>query len=84
MLISRDGGTTWNGLNNFNNNYITGPNGNHEIIALPNDTGIVQFAFWANVRKQTSVTSTATCDDQGHDSLFELSFRSRAMTTRIR
>jgi hypothetical protein len=48
VLISRDGGTTWNGLNNFNNNYITGPNGNHEIIALPNDTGIVQFAFWAS------------------------------------
>ena len=48
VLISRDGGATWNGINNFNNNYVTGPNGNHEIFALPNDSGIVQFAFWAS------------------------------------
>ena len=49
VLISRDGGASWNGLANYNNNYITGPNGNHEIIALPSDTtGIVQFAVWAS------------------------------------
>ena len=48
VLISRDGGVTWNGLANFNNNYITAPNGNHEIIPLPGDTGIVQFAIWAS------------------------------------
>ena len=48
VLISRDGGTNWNGLVNFNNNYITAPGGNHEIIPLPNDTGIVQFAIWAS------------------------------------
>ena len=34
VLISRDGGVTWNGLANYNNNYITAPNGNHEIIPL--------------------------------------------------
>ena len=27
---------------------LLGPNGNHEIIPLPNDTGIVQFAVWAS------------------------------------
>ena len=48
ILISRDGGNTWNGLVNFNNNYITAQGGNHEIIPLPNDTGIVQFAIWAS------------------------------------
>jgi len=48
VLISRDGGVNWNGLANFNNNYITAPNGNHEIIPLPGDTGIVQFAIWAS------------------------------------
>ena len=47
VLISRDGGGSWSGLTNFNNNYTTSPGGNHEIIALPNDTGIVQFAVWA-------------------------------------
>ncbi|MBU28443.1 MAG: hypothetical protein CMD30_03675 [Flavobacteriales bacterium] len=47
VLISRDGGGSWSGLTNFNNNYTTSPGGNHEIIALPNDSGIVQFAFWA-------------------------------------
>ena len=48
VLISRDGGVSWSGLANYNNNYVTGPNGNHEIIPLPNDTGIVQFAIWAS------------------------------------
>ena len=48
VLISRDGGATWNGLANYNNNYITSPGGNHEIIPLPNDSGIVQFAIWAS------------------------------------
>ena len=48
VLISRDGGATWSGLANYNNNYITAPGGNHEIIPLPNDTGIVQFAIWAS------------------------------------
>ena len=47
VLISRDGGGSWSGLTNFNNNYTTSPGGNHEIIALPNDSGIVQFAIWA-------------------------------------
>ena len=48
VLISRDGGVSWSGLANYNNNYVTSPNGNHEIIPLPNDTGIVQFAIWAS------------------------------------
>ena len=47
VLISRDGGGSWSGLTNYNNNYTTSPGGNHEIIALPNDSGIVQFAIWA-------------------------------------
>ena len=48
VLISRDGGASWNGLATYNNNYTTVPNGNHEIIPLLNDTGIVQFAVWAS------------------------------------
>ena len=48
VLISRDGGGSWSGLANYNNNYITGPNGNHEIVPLPSDSGIVQFAIWAS------------------------------------
>ena len=35
-------------ISQLNNNYITAPNGNHEIIPLPGDTGIVQFAIWAS------------------------------------
>ena len=48
ILISRDGGTTWNGITNFDNNYITNPGGNHEIFPLINDSGLVQFAIWAS------------------------------------
>ena len=48
VLISRDGGSSWSGLRNFNNNYVTASGGNHEIIAFPNDSGTVQFAFWAS------------------------------------
>ena len=48
ILISRDGGTTWNGITNFDNNYITNPGGNHEILTLVNDSGLVQFAIWAS------------------------------------
>ena len=48
VLISRDGGGSWSVLKNFNNNYTTNPNGNHEIVGLPNDSTVVQFAFWAS------------------------------------
>ena len=47
LLISRNGGTSWSSLVNYNNSYVTAPGGNHEIIPLPNDSGIVQFAIWA-------------------------------------
>ncbi|MDC6470699.1 fibronectin type III domain-containing protein, partial [Flavobacteriales bacterium] len=48
VLISRDGGASWSGIRNFNNSYITALGGSHEIVALPNDSGTVQFAFWAS------------------------------------
>ena len=48
VLISRDGGASWNGLANYNNNYITGPNGNHEIIALGRYYWNCSIAVWAS------------------------------------
>ena len=64
VLVSRDGGTTWSGLVSYRTNYVTGPNGNHEIIALPNDTtGIVQFAFWA--------TEGSVDDPEDNDVMFD-------------
>ena len=46
LLISRDGGGSWTSIKTFNSNYVTSLGGNHEIVALPNDNGTVQFAFW--------------------------------------
>jgi len=48
VLITRDGGASWSAIRNFNNNYVTSLGGSHEIVALPNDSGTVQFAFWAS------------------------------------
>jgi len=48
VLITRDGGASWDVIRNFNNNYVTSLGGSHEIVALPNDSGTVQFAFWAS------------------------------------
>ena len=49
LLISTDGGVTWAGLTNWNSSYVTGTNGNHEIIPIPNYSGnTVQFAIWAS------------------------------------
>ena len=47
LLISDDGGTTWLPLASWSGNYVTSPNGNHEIVSLSSYTGIVEFAFWA-------------------------------------
>jgi len=64
ILISRDGGATWISLAVYNSNYITGVNGNHEIITLRNDTnGIIQFALWA--------TEGAFDDPQNNDVMLD-------------
>ena len=63
ILITRDGGGSWTGLSNFNNNYITSSGGNHEIILLPNDTGIIQFAVWA--------TEGSVDDNEDNDVMFD-------------
>tara|TARA_B110001452_G_scaffold164895_1_gene137619 strand:- start:196 stop:2055 length:1860 start_codon:yes stop_codon:yes gene_type:complete len=54
VLISRDNGSSWNILNIYDSSYVTSNGGNHEIITLPNDSGIVQFAIWASEGIQPS------------------------------
>ncbi len=47
LLISDNGGFTWQPLNSWSGGYVTSPNGNHEIVSLNSYSGIVEFAFWA-------------------------------------
>jgi hypothetical protein len=77
VLISDDGGTSWEEIVTYNNSYVTNTNGNYEIIALTNsflntlniDTnnfninGTIQFAFWA--------TDGRTNDLQSNDVMFD-------------
>ena len=47
VLISNDGGNSWDTLAVFDNSYSTSTGGDHIIIPMPNENGIVQFAIWA-------------------------------------
>ena len=42
LLISDNGGFTWQPLTSWSGGYVTSPNGNHEIIALNSYSGIVE------------------------------------------
>jgi hypothetical protein len=77
VLVSDDGGTSWEQIVKYDNNYVTNTNGNYEIVALTNsflstlniDTnnfninGTIQFAFWA--------TDGRTNDLQSNDVMFD-------------
>ena len=46
LLISDNGGFSWQPLSSWSGTYVTSPNGNHEIVSLSSFSGIVEFAFW--------------------------------------
>jgi hypothetical protein len=48
VLISNDGGITWDTLAVYDNNHTTSSGGDHIVIPMPEENGIVQFAIWAS------------------------------------
>jgi len=47
VLISNDGGSSWDTLAVYDNSYTTSNGGDHIIIPIAEENGIVQFAIWA-------------------------------------
>lgn len=69
VLISTDNGATWINLATFDNTYVTGASGNHEVISLSSYSGIVQFAVWA---------TEGTVDDPEDNDIFVDNFEVKA------
>jgi hypothetical protein len=63
VLITRDGGVQWDTLARYDNTYITSPGGDHIVLTLPEDDGIVQFAIWA--------TEGSVYDTEDNDVIFD-------------
>lgn len=63
VLISTDGGSTWNTLITYDNTHVTSPGGDHEVIDLSAYSGIVRFAIWA--------TDGVTNDPEDNDIMFD-------------